>query len=304
MTRLKSENHHWWPRCVSRHWAAEDGKTGWVKPDGSIIRVPPEKLGMIGNGHHVKFGRELENSNTWDFSFEKEFDAADRNFPSVITWLEGLDRESILTSDLQARFIPQQNSDEQILALTESVVSLAVRNPMNREASVALPEYLRGTIPVSERNNLIGLNMRTSQRLIADAVGTNAKYVVLFSNSKEFICGDGFFHNARAIRDFPNAPKILVPITPTISVIIYRPTFMLVKPRLSTLFLNDNEVDQCNHTIQIYSRQALFFRSEIPSLTEDFLCGQHLRYENTTNPIDNLMRAIPGIPPKNNNWLF
>jgi putative addiction module component (TIGR02574 family) len=29
MPKLKSERHHWWPRCVSAHWAAEDGTTGW-----------------------------------------------------------------------------------------------------------------------------------------------------------------------------------------------------------------------------------------------------------------------------------
>jgi hypothetical protein len=64
---------------------------------------------------------------------------------------------------------------------------------MNREASVAVADLVSGVMPTRERNNIIGLNMRTSQRIIADAIGTNAKFAVLFSNSKEFICGDGFF---------------------------------------------------------------------------------------------------------------
>jgi hypothetical protein len=304
MVKLKSAKHHWWPRCVSRRWAAEDGKTGWIRPDGSTDRIPPKELGAISNGHHVKFGRKPEDSDVWDFSFEKGFDAADSNFPSVITWLEGLDRKSIFDNDLNDRFLPQSATDEQLSGLTESIVSLAVRSPMNREASVAVADLVSGVMPTRERNNIIGLNMRTSQRIIADAIGTNAKFAVLFSNSKEFIYGDGFFHNVRAVHNYPHTPKMLVPITPNMSVIINRPTSFMVEPRLSTLILTGDEVDRCNQAVQVYSRQALFFRREMPILTENFICGKHLHYENVDNPIDNLLRAIPGIPPRNKNWLY
>jgi hypothetical protein len=88
------------------------------------------------------------------------------------------------------------------------------------------------------------------------------------------------------------------------SVIINRPTSFMVKPRLSTLILTGDEVDRCNQAVQVYSRQALFFRRETPILTEDFMCGKHLHYENIDNPIDDLLRAIPGILPRNKNWLY
>jgi hypothetical protein len=76
MPKLKSERHHWWPRCVSRHWAANDGTTGWIKPDDSEKRIPPAKLGMIGNGHHIKLGRTPGEVTGWDTSFEDEFDVS------------------------------------------------------------------------------------------------------------------------------------------------------------------------------------------------------------------------------------
>src|SRR5216117_1802369 len=195
MPKLKSERHHWWPRCVSGRWAAEDGTTGWIKPDGSCIRVPPKELGLIGNAHHIKLGRHPGDSTDWDTSFEDEFDAADCNFPAVISWLESLKHEFMLHRELRERFLAQSASDDQLRLLTECVVSLAVRSPMNREASVSLAEHLRGPIPNPKRNALIGANMRRSQRLIADSIGANGKFAVLFSLGTEFIFGDGFFHN-------------------------------------------------------------------------------------------------------------
>lgn len=298
MSKLKSERHHWWPRCVSRLWAADDGTTGWIKPDGSLIRVPPDRLGMIGNGHHIKLGRIPGDFTDWDSTFEKEFDAADNSFPSVISWLGSLDRKFRVDCDFRDRFLAQPATDEQLRSLTESVVSLAVRSPMNREASVAVAEHLRGPLSPPERNALIGLNMRSSQRIIADTIGVNGKFAILFSSGREFIFGDGFFHNVKAVVNPPLNPKILVPITPTMSVIVSRPMSFTVQPRLSTIILTDEEVDQCNHAVQVYSREALFFRAEKPTLDEAFRCGQHLEYDHPDNPIDNLIRGIPGVPPR------
>lgn len=304
MPKLKSERHHWWPRCVSRLWADEDGTTGWIKPDGSVIRVPPNKLGLIGNGHHIKLSRARGEVTDWDSSFEKEFDSADNSFPSVISWLESLDRGTRTDCGACGRFLSQPAKDEQLRALTESVVSLAVRGPMNREASVALAERLRGSLASLERNALIGINMRRSQRVIADSIGANGKFAVLFSSGREFIFGDGFFHNVNAVVDPPHNPKILAPITPTISVIITRPMSFTVQPCLSTIILTDAEVNHCNHAVQVYSREALFFRSEKPILDGAFSCGKHLAYAHPDNPIDSLIRGIPGVPPRDRSLDF
>jgi hypothetical protein len=95
---------------------------------------------MIGSGHHVKLGRTPDQSTGGDTSFESEFDIADNGFPAVIAWLERPERWQISGQDFRPRFVPQEASDDQLQALTESVVSLAVRTPMNRAASLSLAE--------------------------------------------------------------------------------------------------------------------------------------------------------------------
>jgi len=304
MPRLKSARHHWWPECVSAHWAAEDGMTGWIQPDGTCRRVHPKQLGVIGNAHHVKLGRHAGDSTDWDTSFENEFDAADTNFPTVISWLQTLEYEFAPHRESRARFLGQPAADDQLRLLTECVVSLAVRSPMNREASVSLAEHLRGPVPNPERNALIGVNMRQSQRLVSDTIGSNGKFVVLFSQGREFIFGDGFFHNVRAVANPPIAPKILAPITPRVSVIVTRPPSFTVQPRLLTIVLSDEEVDRCNHAIQVYSRQALYFRSDRPTVEEAFTCNEYRQYASPDNPIDNLIYSIPGVPPRDRSFDF
>jgi hypothetical protein len=294
MSLLKSQRHHWWPRCVSRHWAANDGTTGWLRPDGSEKRIRPDQLGVIGNGHHIKLGRTAEQSTVWDASFEKEFDLADNRFPAIITWLERLERRAIAGQDLRSRFLPQEASDNELRTLTECVVSLAVRGPMNRQASVALAEQLRGPLQGHERNALIGVNMQRAQKLIAESIGFRAKFAVLYSTGREFIYGDGFFHNVKAVVGPPFAPKILAPITPLMSVMVSRPMQFAVEPRLVTMVLSADEVDRCNHAVQVYSRDALFYRNDKPTFDEEFKCGEHRKYASPENPIDTLFDALHG----------
>ncbi|MBG5166835.1 hypothetical protein [Pseudomonas aeruginosa] len=245
MKKLKSERHHWWPRCVSKHWADAEGFTHWITPDGTDKRVPPAKLGMIGNGHHIKLSQNSADSSPWDMSFEREFDVADGNFPSLIEWLNALTKQELFGRDLRDRFVPQSCTDDQLKILTECVVSLVVRSPKNREAAVSVAEQLRGELPTPERNALIGLNMRQSQRMIADSIGGRAKFAVLFSSGKEFIYGDGFFNNVTGVGNPLHSPKIIAPITPMMAVIINRPTSFMVEPRLSTIVLSDDEVEAC-----------------------------------------------------------
>lgn len=293
--QMKSAQHHWWPRCVSKNWADEEGFTTWITPDGTCKRIPPAKLGMIGNGHHIKLSPNLSEDSPFDMSFESIFDRADSNFPALIDWLSTLERKEVTNNELKNRFIPEVATDDQLRLFTECVVSLAIRSPMNREASVAVAENYRGKLPPQERNALIGLNMKNSLRMIADSIGNSAKFAVLFSKNKEFIFGDGFFNNVAGCTNPPHAPKALVSITPMMSVIISRPTSYRTEPRVSTLVLSDSEVDNCNHGVQIYSRAALFFRNDQPELTEDFTCGQHRRYSSSANPLDTLIDSLSGM---------
>ena len=263
--------------------------------DGEVRRVPPARLGRIGNGHHVKLSRDPLEESPWDFSFEKEFDAADSDFPAVISWLQSLDRKFKVNNTLPDRFLSQPATEKLLCMLTESVVSLAVRSPMNREAYAAFSNLIDVRVSNREREAIIGINMRSAQRLVADSIGAHGKYAVLFSTGKEFIYGDGFFHNVEAVVNRPLDPKMLVPITPTMSVIVSRPMSFMAEPRLSTIVLTDEEVEQCNHAIQVYARDALFFRSDVPTLVEAFMSGERRTYARADNPVNTLVRSLPGI---------
>lgn len=94
-------------------------------------------------------------------------------------------------------------------------------------------------------------------------------------------------------------PTIVAPITPTITVIITRPFSFMTYPRLSTIVLNEEEVAVCNDAVQVYSRNALFFRKDKPLVDEAFARAQHLQYSHAGNPIAALVRCIPGIPARN-----
>ena len=304
MQKLKSALHHWWPRCVSKHWADAGGFTHWLTPDGGCKRVPPAKLGQIGNGHHIKLSCESESGSPWDESFESEFDSADSKFPALIEWLNDLNYWEITKESFREGCIAKECTEEQLLGLTECVVSLVVRSPCNREAAVSLAESFRGKIASAERNAIIGLNMKRSQRMIADCIGVRAKFAVLFSSGKEFIYGDGLYSNVAGLVNAPTNPTMLVPITPLISVVIFRPSRFCPDPRLSVINLSDDEVEVCNRAVQVYSKNALFYRTQRPPIAEEFARSEHLIYSGLDSPVDQILYRIPGVFPRDRSLDF
>jgi len=296
--KKKSEKHHWWPRCVSKHWKNENGLVHMLLPNGEVTASFPENFGCLGNGHYIKLGRESGETTPFDENFESIFHDADHDFPDVISWLQSLERKDVSDPQLTDRFIPQNVTDEQIGPLVESIVSLAIRSPMQRETGVRTAEAIRGggRLPERERNSLITMNMRDSHEKAVSQIGTRGKFAVLYSPEREFIFGDGFFHNVRSpVQYQPNNYKMLVPITPEISVLYVCPRQYITEPRFFTLVITPEEADIFNNTIQIYSSERLFFRSEKPTITPDYKSAEHLEYGNTNNPVDTLISAIPGV---------
>ena len=296
---LKSERHHWWPVCVSKHWKNDDGIVHWMLPDGSERAAPPQNFGVIGNGHLIRLaGRRGEHS-PWDENFEQEYALADSSFPQVIEWLAGLSHQQLENPVTRAnRFLSQTASDQEIGLLVECLVSLAVRSPMNRAAAVGLAEKLRGPIPEPERSALVGSNMRRAHERAVRSIGTRGKFVVLFSREREFIFGDGFFHNITSPGNAPYNPKILAPITPEISVLLVVPMQYSPDPRLTTIVVSEEEVDALNRTIQVYASDGLFYRNQKPELTEEFRLAKHCSYSHPGNPIETFIHSIPGVPPR------
>lgn len=235
MAKLKSARHHWWPRGVSEYWKSAEGGVHWLLPNGHVRTSVPSRFGMVGNGHHIKMSSDPVVDTVWDECFESEFQQADDSFPSIIDWLETLSREARPNAPMTARFMGVEVSDTRVAQLVECLVSLAVRSPMNREASVALAEDLRGCLPERERNRLIGANMRSTQRNAIRCIGSRGKVAVIYLPDREFIFGDGFFHNLRSPAEQVYNIRILAPLTPRISVLFAVPMQYLLQPRLSTL---------------------------------------------------------------------
>lgn len=298
MAKHKSARHHWWPECVSKHWADADGFVHWLRPTGEVRRIPPGQLGAISNGHMIKLGRAGDDHNPWDENFESQFDQADNAFPDLICWLQNLQRtETADGLSLKERFLAQPASDDRLAMLTECIISLAVRSPMYRASAVAPAEHFRGPIPEPERSALIGLNMCQTQRAASNSVGARAKFVAIYSPHREFIFGDGFFNNVQNSIGGMFLPRILVPLTPKLAVLIARPIAYSTEPKLTTLDIAPAETDALNEAVQVYAREFIFFRAEKPAMSKHYQERRHLIFDGP-NAVDELIHAIPGVPPR------
>ncbi len=299
MKNHKSERHHWWPEAVSERWKDAEGCVNWLAPSGEVKRAPPKNFGVIGNGHFIKLGNDPSEPTPWDENFEREFERADSAFPGVIDWLESLDRTmGVDPRRIESRYLPQPASDIQLVELTESIVSLAVRSPMNRQSACGLAEHFRGPLPARERNSIIGANIRHTQRAVSDAIRSRAKFCVIFSPEKELVFGDGFYSTVRSPGEHLMNPRILAPITPNLAVLIARPMSYAVEPRLTTLVATSADTDALNHAVQVYAKDAIFYRSQAPTVTDAFATGQHCVYSNPGHPIDSFVHSLPGVPPR------
>lgn len=297
MGKLKSERHHWWPECVSRRWADENGGVHWLRPDDSVTRTTPNNFGLIKNGHHIKLNPNPSVPSPWDESFEAAFQAADGNFPKVIAWLEGLTHTARFGEPMPSRMIGHEATDEQFSHLIECIVSLAVRSPMHRDAAVRAAEQFRGVIDSKERSALIGLNIRHSLQGALRQIGGRGKALVVFSPEREFIFGDGFYNNLTPPVDHLVSPKLFVPLTPRMAVLFTRPNSFTVLPRLVTFVVSAQETDALNLGVHVYAKEAIYYRSDRPPMTAHFAQDKYLIFADHRNPVDQLMHEIPGVPP-------
>jgi len=246
-------------------------------------------------GHHIKMGIHPDEATVWGDSFEHEFQDADSNFPGLIRWLQGLERQNLSVSDRRHRFLPQAASKEQIGILIECLVSLAVRSPMNRAAAVSVPERLRGPLPDKERNVLIGANMRHEHRRAVEAFGARGKVAIIYSPYMEFVFGDGFYHNLTSPSGAPAMPRILAPLTPEISVLYAIPFRYFTEPQLSTLVISADEAALLNNVVQVYARDFLFYRAEEPNITDAYRQRSHLVCRSPGDPVEQIIADLAGI---------
>jgi hypothetical protein len=139
--------------------------------------------------------------------------------------------------------------------------------------------------------------MRQTQREASAAVGHRAKFVVVFSPDRELIFGDGFYHNVRSPMNGMFLPQIFAPLTPRMAVLIARTISYRTEPKMMTLVVDAGEAECFNEAVQVYAKDAIYYRSDVPRVIEAFTTGKHLVYDGP-NAIEKLIHAVPGIPPR------
>ena len=292
---IRGEKHHWWPACISKLWANEDGIVHRITSNGYVQPISPNKLARISDGHNIVVGKE---GSPFDGTFEHEFDDADTWFPAVVNWLDGLKHHTPTEIPFQSGYYFPQNSErEQLSRLCVCLVSLAIRSPTFRnETTLLINSLMQSYKPgKKELKTIMAANMVGKLKETSESLFGSGKFIVLFSDSVEFIFGDGFYHNIsmNGVRCSPDV-RILMPLTPTMAVLYVRPMVLTPEPRIMTRLAERDLVELINETVQVYSREYLFYRSDKPELREFFVRGEHLVY-STNDPIDNLVDSIPGV---------
>ena len=280
MTRkpLKTELHHWWPRTLADHWAAADGMVSVIRPNGAVHRAPPGAFGAITNAHHMKIG------GPWDSTFEPIFNQPDFEMADFVSWLGTLEASFAgADTSMVERISPQPLPDERRAQIARITASLLARSPGIRNSIKITTEHFRrefGLADPSADKSLIAVNQRGLYDAYRKGMENSGRWAILFSDEREFIAGDGFFHNFPASQDgFHSGRKLVLPILPTAAVVYMSPMQYPTEPKLVTLRLGADEVERLNEIAQVYASDFLFYREEKPTLSESFTCGGHRQFQ-------------------------
>ena len=85
---IKGEQHHWWPKSISKYWGNEKGLVHRVDFCGNVISSTPKEFGKISNGHNILF----EEDSPWQTTIEHYFDKPDRSMTKIVEWLTFLEK--------------------------------------------------------------------------------------------------------------------------------------------------------------------------------------------------------------------
>lgn len=266
------EEHHWWPIGLAKGWARLDGRINTISQHGVPKAYAPKAIAKIPDGHNILVG------GPWNETFEHQFDEPDNNFPGVVKWLEGVHSEPYGTTE---RVRPVEIFDHWKLKLSQCLASLIVRSPTMRHRIVLTVQdfHQRCGIPNYQvPGHLIAANMRDLYKAFSQSIDRAGRFAILVSEKEEFIFGDGFLHNFPITwLPEPMNPVCLIPLSPKVTVLYQRLSSMWAEPKAVALTLSPGEVAFCNETIEVYSKDWLYYRDKAPTLTH-FKDGKHLEW--------------------------
>jgi len=284
---IKGEKHHWWPEGLSKYWANERGLVHRIDFKGEVIRSKPKEFGQISDGHNILF----ESESPWQSTIEHYFDKPDQNMSRIVDWLASLKKKVKIENTRVFSYLSQEKADDNLDALRECIISLAVRSPNYRNANNSFVEMLRGKLEKAESKRLIAANIHQKYgTLVRNSKGIG-KFAILFSEEFEFIYGDGFYSNTNTATEHLFGVKTVIPMTPHIAVVWSSP-MAYSYPRLISIKADKEIVEIVNNSVQVYSKEYLFFRTQKPSLIEDFKVGEHRVYDHQTDPVSALIDSL------------
>jgi len=190
----KGADHHYFPRALQKYWRNDQGWVSRLSSDGSVKRSKTGSFGHIRNAHHIKIA---DGPSPWDETFEHTFGKADSLWPAVVELLGQLESPEVTdTNDWYARLAPQWDLEQHRLAISECVASIVVRSPGLRQSIRVMvsdfwggeaPHWPEGKVP----NHLVAANQKHLLQRYAKAMSERGKFVILLSNCRELVFGDG-----------------------------------------------------------------------------------------------------------------
>lgn len=289
---VRGERHHWWPQGLLNHWLDENGAVSRLDTRGRLERLTPANAANIAGGHNIEIGDAALAS-----TFEDMFDHPDGKFPQVVTWLQSLAENHFgrLGGDNNQPICVEHPSDHDKLALLhECMLSLSVRSPMFRSRILLGITRFNQHSTKKQYKQLVALNLRNSYHTMLERTLGQGKFMVLIAEDGEFVFGDGFYSNIYPQSSLHPPVRMLTPLTPKLAVLYELPMACLAEPKIVTKVVNAETISLVNDTVQIYSKDWIFYRTQPPVIRDYFQCGEH-RVITSGDPVTNLVAQIPGI---------
>ena len=104
-----------------------------------------------------------------------------------------------------------------------------------------------------------------------------------FSDSAEFIYGDGTYSNISSKVHDLYAMRVVIALTPNIAIVWSNPPAYTSKPTVKALQVDSTVVSMVNEATQIYSKDYLFYRNDKPELIDAFKIGEHRIFAEREN---------------------
>ncbi|OWY18261.1 hypothetical protein B6V73_00120 [Thioclava sp. JM3] len=215
----------------------------------------------------------------WNHSFEADFNDVDREAPVVLRKL----RDDLFEAGVSAESL--NLNIQEAATLVAYCFSVLLRSPAYRHrmsfAGVGFG------LPQDERVGRANVQQAWSSAKTIDLQECNrADLRLLVSRDAEFIFADGLVDGLfsldasiswravgqRWIADL--CGEALVPLLPNLCAYL-RFSRSGLGCRVKTIDVEPDVTSSVNALTQIYAKDDLFFRSETPTLTRDFICGEH-----------------------------